>query len=44
MYIGDKLVNDHATFMEAADIIWSDENTEETPCKVFDEEGNEVEW
>ena len=44
VYVGDKIVKEHATHLEAMDYIWSDMNTEEHPVRVIDENGVEIEW
>lgn len=44
VYMGDKLVDDHASDIAVFDYIWSDDNTDEHPCHIIDEFGSEIEW
>ena len=44
VYHGDELVAENVTFSDAADYIWSEDNTEGKPIRVFDSNGREIEY
>ena len=44
VYIGEELVAEKATVLQAMDWVWDEQNTEEHPVHIIDENGNEIEW
>ena len=44
VYLGDELVAENVTTIQAMDWVWDERNTEDHPVHIFDEDGNEIEW
>ena len=44
VYQGDKLIAENVSAIEAMDYVWSELNTEETPIRIIDSRGHEIEW